>query len=68
MMLSGGHISQRFSSGNARFVFTQSGKSEKQEYFNLVLSIMLPFCTIGYFPYFKTWTDLKSNVEYSVYL
>lgn len=55
----------KISSGNARFVFAQSGKSDKQEYFNLVLSIMLPFCTIGYVPYFKTWTDSESNVEYS---
>lgn len=45
-----GHISQRSPKSNARFVFTQSGKPEKNEYFNLVLSLMLPFCTTGYVP------------------
>lgn len=43
MMLSDGHISQRSPKSNARFVFAQSGKPEKREYFNLVLSLMLPF-------------------------
>src|ERR1700679_1458186 len=53
MMLRDGHISQRSPKSNARFVFAQSGKPEKREYFNLVLSLMLPFCTIGYVPYSK---------------
>ena len=64
-MLSDGHISQRSPKSNARFVFAQSGKPEKREYFNLVLSLMLPFCTIGYVPYSKFWKDSRHNVEYS---
>lgn len=42
MMLSDGHISQRSPKSNAR-IFLHSGKPEKKEYFNLVLSLMLPF-------------------------
>jgi hypothetical protein len=38
-MLSDGHIQH---SGNGRFIFAQSGKPEKCEYFNLVLEITIP--------------------------
>ena len=55
MMLSDGHIALRSLSINARFMFTQSGKSEKREYFDHVLSLMKPFCSDGYVPYFKEW-------------
>jgi hypothetical protein len=55
MILNDGHISQRQRSpkSNARFFFAQSGKPEKKEKFNLVLFLMLLFCTISYVPYFK---------------
>ena len=65
MMLSDGHIALRTLNSNARFIFAQSGKSNKQEYFNLVLNLMKPFCTIDYIPYFKEWIDNRNNITYS---
>lgn len=61
MMLSDGHIQQRSVTGNARFIFAQSGKPSKREYFNLVLEIMKPFCSANYVPYAKEWKDLRSK-------
>jgi hypothetical protein len=51
MMLSDGHIQKRSIFG--RFIFAQSGKPNKREYFNLVLEIMTPFCSTNYVPYAK---------------
>lgn len=66
MLLSDGHIAQRSSkSGNARFTFSQSGKPEKREYFDFVLSLMLPFYSIGYRPYIKNWVDFRYNTSYT---
>ena len=62
MMLSDAHIALRPLSINARFMFTQSGKSEKREYFDHVLSLMKPFCSDGYVPYFKKWVDGRTGV------
>ena len=64
-MLSDGHIQLRSNSSNARFSFCQSGKIEKLEYFNLVLSLFLRFCTKNYKPYLKKWKDKKTNIIYS---
>lgn len=65
MMLSDGHISLRSPTANARFHFSQSGKQEKQEYFNLVLSIMSIFCTLNFVPYVREWTDSSTNTIYT---
>lgn len=65
IMLSDGHIQQRSITGNSRFIFAQSGKPEKHEYFNLVLEIMRPFCNANYVPYAKEWIDIRSNTIYS---
>ena len=59
ILLSDGHIQQRSITSNGRFIFAQSGKHEKREYFNLVLEIMKPFCITNYVPYFKEWIDLR---------
>ena len=61
IMLSDGHIQQRSVTGNGRFIFTQSGKPEKREYFDLVLEVMKPFCSANYVPYAKEWLDTRSN-------
>ena len=68
IMLSDGHIQQRSITANSRFIFAQSGKLEKREYFNLVLEIMRPFCSNNYIPYVKEWlrshkgrVDIRSN-------
>ena len=61
MMLSDRHIQQRSITGNGRFIFAQSGKLNKREYFNLVLEIMKPFCSVNYIPYVKEWTDNRTN-------
>ena len=61
MMLSDGHIQQRSITGNGRFIFAQSGKPEKREYFNLVLELMKPFCSANYVPYTKEGIDVRSN-------
>ncbi|QCB16397.1 hypothetical protein (mitochondrion) [Armillaria borealis] len=61
MMLSDRHIQQRSITGNGRFIFAQSGKLNKREYFNLVLEIMKPFCSVNYIPYIKEWTDNRTN-------
>lgn len=45
IMLSDGCLSCRSISSNARFLFAQSGKREKLEYFNLVFSLFIPFMT-----------------------
>jgi len=71
MILNDGHISQRQRSpkSNARFFFAQSGKPEKKEKFNLVLFLMLLFCTISYVPYFKILTKFKGiKLNIVVYL
>ena len=67
MLLSDGHIQRRSesASSNARFIFAQSGKPEKREYFNLVLEIMKPFCSSNHVPYFKEWIDVRFNNTYS---
>ena len=65
IMLSDGHIQQRTPTSNARFIFSQSGKIEKREYFNFILDLLLPFCTPGYVPYFKEWFDAKYNATYT---
>jgi len=65
LMLSDGHIQQRSITGNGRFIFAQSGKPEKREYFNLVLKIMMPFCNANYVPYAKEWIDIRSNTKNS---
>lgn len=61
MMLSDGHIQKRSITSNGRFIFAQSGKPNKREYFNLVLEIMKPFCSANYIPYAKEWIDIRSN-------
>lgn len=61
MMLSDGHVQKRSITGNGRFIFAQSGKTEKREYFNLVLEIMKPFCSVNYVPYTKEWLDTRYN-------
>jgi len=43
-MLSDGCL-QRRGNSNARFLFAQSGKDNKREYFNLVFSLCIPFMT-----------------------
>jgi hypothetical protein len=53
MMLSVGHIALRSVTANARFMFVQSGKMAKREYFNLVLTLMTPYCSADYIPYIK---------------
>ena len=45
IMLSDGCLSQRGMNSNARFLFAQSGKPEKSEYFNLVFFLFTPFMT-----------------------
>ena len=45
--LSDGHIAQRSSTSNCRFVFNQSGKTAKKEYFEYVFNIFKPYCTIN---------------------
>ncbi len=65
MMLSVGHISLISITGNARFIFVQSGKKTKREYFDLILTIMKPFLTVGYIPYIKEWYDIKQDTVYS---
>lgn len=44
-MLSVGHLTLRSVTDNARFMFVQSGKMVKREYFDLVLTLMTPFCS-----------------------
>lgn len=65
MLLSDAHIAIRSLTGNARFIFSQSGKPEKLEYFNLVLEIILPFCPVGYKVYIKEWYDRKLDSQYT---
>lgn len=65
MMLSDGHIAQRSITGNARFVFVQSGKPAKREYFNFVLTLLIPFCSANYTPYIKEWYDNKQDKMYN---
>ena len=65
MMLSDGHIALRSTTSNARFVFAQSNKPAKKEYFDLVLTIMSPFCTANYVPYIREWYDNKTLSTYS---
>jgi len=65
MLLSDGHIAQRSKSSNARFIFSQSANLIKREYFELVLTLMKPFCTANYKPYIKNWIDSKTNINYS---
>jgi hypothetical protein len=54
MLLSDGHIAQRSENSNARFIFSQSANLVKREYFELVLTLMTPFCTANYKPYIKS--------------
>ena len=53
MMFSDGHIAQRSITGNARFMFVQSGKQAKREYFNFVLTLLITFCSTNYTHYIK---------------
>jgi hypothetical protein len=48
LILSNGHISRRSVTGNARFVFNQSGKKEKRSYFELIYKAFRPFCSFGF--------------------
>lgn len=64
-MLSVGHIALRSVTANARFMFVQSGKMAKREYFNLVLTLMTPYCSADYIPYIKEWYDSKQGAKYS---
>ena len=77
MMLSDGHIAFRSVTANARFMFVLptllfsknrgSGKMAKREYFNLVLTLMTPYCSAGYIPYIKEWYDSKQGAKLAVY-
>jgi hypothetical protein len=65
MMFSDGHIAQRSITGNARFMFVQSGKPAKREYFNFVLTLLITFCSTNYTHYIKEWYDNKQDKMYS---
>jgi len=45
MMLSDGHIGQRSITGNHRCMFVKSGKLDKRDYFNFVLTLLITFCS-----------------------
>lgn len=45
IMLGDGCIQRRYMSLNSRFLFAQSGKPEKDEYFKLVLAMFSPYLT-----------------------
>lgn len=65
MMLSDGPIAQRSITGNAQFVFVQSGKPAKREYFYFVLRLLMPFCSANYTPNIKEWYDNKQDKMYN---
>ena len=46
-------------------MFSQSGKIEKKEYFDLVFNLVKPLCTIDYRSKMYTWTDKTNNQTYS---
>jgi hypothetical protein len=68
MMLSDGHIALRALSINARFIFVQSAKSTKQEYFNLVLNLMKPFVLLVMFLILKNEQIIELILHIVVYL
>lgn len=56
IMLSDGHIQLRSSTSNGRLHFSQSGKPEKAEYFNLVWSLFKCYCTVNLKPAVATFS------------
>lgn len=62
ILLGDGHINQRSSTGNSRFIFGQTSKHK--EYFDYVFSIFKLFCTDGYEPKLKSIIDKRNNVTY----
>lgn len=65
LMLGDGHLQRRSINGNTRFMFVQSSKEAKLEYFNHVFKLFQPFCTVNTVPYLKTWKDNKTHEFYS---
>lgn len=65
LLLSDGHISKRGLNQNARFHFSQSGKTEKTEFFNKVLESLISLCTKEYKPYSSEIKDNKTNKVYN---
>lgn len=63
IMLGDGHINQRSLTGNARFLYGQSGKEAKRAYFEHVYDLFKPFCTPDSKYYLKTWIDTRSGTE-----
>jgi hypothetical protein len=65
-MLGDGHIQRRSTTGNSRFIYAQSGKPNKIEYFNLVYSYFSVFCTVNYTPVIRTNLNSKNGETYLV--
>lgn len=64
--LGDGHIQRRSIFSNSRFMYAQSGKEAKIEYFNLVFSYFSVFCTANYSPLSRTHVDSRNKVAYLV--
>jgi LAGLIDADG DNA endonuclease family len=65
IMLSDGHLARRSITGNARFIFSQSGKENTRPYFYLVYGMFKIYCAKDSKYYAKAWKDKKTNQEYS---
>lgn len=62
-MLGDGHIQLRSFTSSAKFIFGQTAKLAKREYFNHVLVLFMPFCTPGTSAYIKDF--FTKGVAYS---
>ena len=56
------HIQRRTPTDNSRFIYAQSGKPAKIEYFNLGFSFLCVFCTANYTPAARL-PSLSNRVE-----
>lgn len=66
LMLGDGHIQRRTPTSNSRFMYAQTGKPAKIEYFNLVFSYFSVFCTANYTPVTRTNLDSRNGEAYLV--
>lgn len=66
LMLGDGHIQRRTTTGNSRFMYAQSGKPNKIEYFNLVFSYFSVFCTVNYTPEIRKNLNSRNGETYLV--
>ena len=62
ILLGDGHIQQRTSTSNSKFMYTQTYKH--LEYFDLIFNMFYKYCTINYLPKIKSVTNQNNIYNY----